>query len=143
MSLGLARDFLQGVGCRLKETPKAKNKRAPVSSICPSCARIPRHRGSDLFLSEKETLVNGPTHGRSLRMVRLSILARRDSTLRLDLVCRDSICGSCDMLVNGTPKLLCKYSPKTCRKTPHSCHYATGWCESPLECAHEHQEIRL
>ncbi len=33
---------------------------------------------------------------------------RLDHTLQFDFVCRAGICGSCSMVINGTPKLACK-----------------------------------
>jgi len=33
---------------------------------------------------------------------------RLDHTLQFDFVCRAGICGSCAMVINGTPKLACK-----------------------------------
>ena len=46
--------------------------------------------------------------GMSLFIVLNKLREEQDPTLRFDFVCRASICGSCGMLVNGTPTLACK-----------------------------------
>lgn len=46
--------------------------------------------------------------GMTLFIVLNKIREEQDPTLRFDFVCRASICGSCGMLINGTPSLACR-----------------------------------
>ena len=46
--------------------------------------------------------------GMTLFVVLNKLREEQDPTLRFDFVCRASICGSCGMLVNGTPTLACR-----------------------------------
>ncbi len=46
--------------------------------------------------------------GMTLFVVLNKLREEQDPSLRFDFVCRASICGSCGMLVNGTPTLACK-----------------------------------
>jgi fumarate reductase iron-sulfur subunit len=46
--------------------------------------------------------------GMTLFVVLNRLREEQDPTLRFDFVCRASICGSCGMVVNGTPTLACK-----------------------------------
>jgi fumarate reductase iron-sulfur subunit len=65
----------------------------------------PRNPASVPHLQTYE-LVEGP--GMTLFLALTEIRERQDPTLAFDFVCRAGICGSCSMLVNGTPKLACR-----------------------------------
>lgn len=47
-------------------------------------------------------------HGMTLFIALNEIREHHDNSLKFDFVCRAGICGSCSMLVNGTPTLACK-----------------------------------
>ena len=46
--------------------------------------------------------------GMTLFLALTEIREQQDPTLQFDFVCRAGICGSCAMMVNGTPKLACR-----------------------------------
>ena len=48
------------------------------------------------------------TDGMTLFIALNQIREKFDPDLSFDFVCRAGICGSCGMLVNGTPKLACR-----------------------------------
>lgn len=50
----------------------------------------------------------GEEPGMTLFVVLNKLREEQDPTLKFDFVCRASICGSCGMLVNGTPTLACR-----------------------------------
>ena len=43
----------------------------------------------------------------------MEIREKQDPSLEFDFVCRAGICGSCGMMVNGSPTLACRTLPKT------------------------------
>ena len=46
--------------------------------------------------------------GMTLFIALTEIREKQDPTLQFDFVCRAGICGSCSMMVNGSPKLACR-----------------------------------
>ena len=45
--------------------------------------------------------------GMTLFIALMEIREKQDPSLEFDFVCRAGICGSCGMMINGTPKLTC------------------------------------
>ncbi|MEB3101833.1 fumarate reductase iron-sulfur subunit [Ferviditalea candida] len=55
-----------------------------------------------------QTYVVNEEMGMTLFIALNKIREEQDPTLKFDFVCRAGICGSCGMLINGTPTLACK-----------------------------------
>lgn len=53
------------------------------------------------------------THGMTLYLALTEIREQQDPSLQFDFVCRAGVCGSCGMLINGSPGLACRTLTKT------------------------------
>ena len=60
-----------------------------------------------------ETFELEEAYGMTLFVALNEIREHQDNSLKFDFVCRAGICGSCSMLVNGTPTLACRTLTKT------------------------------